>query len=98
MGGTVREDGLVIGFDLGINLSNGGNTTELSTTNGQEINTIINDANSVDAGNTVFIIGITGIYHTFIVTHDIENNTVSFFDQGSGWDLKCVSPQMYKAK
>jgi hypothetical protein len=80
-------------YDLGENLEKMGNATELATSQGQEIASILNNPNINDTENTAYIAGPAGAYHSIIIVHNAETNMFSIYDQGTGWDVKDVSPE-----
>jgi hypothetical protein len=75
--------------DLGTNLEQTGNATELPTTKGQETTTILNTPNATSVTqNTAFLLGPAGAFHSLILTHNISNNKFSIYDQHTNWDVK----------
>ena len=68
-------------YDLGANLEQTGNATELTTSQRQETNSIVN-SNTTGTENTAYIAGPAGAYHSIIITRDTDNNQFSIYDQG----------------
>ena len=68
-------------YDLGTNLENAGNATELTTQQGQETNSIVN-SNTAGTDNTAYVAGPAGAYHSIIVTRNTDSNQFSIYDQG----------------
>lgn len=79
-------------YDLGTNLENAGNATELTTQQGQETNSI-NNSNTAGTENTAYVAGPAGAYHSIIITKNIGNSQFSIYDQGTGWDVKNTTQQ-----
>ena len=87
-GGTVREDGRVTVYDVGINLENSGSATEIATQQGQETNSIVNNSNTSGTENTVYIAGIAGAYHSLTIVRNTSTNEFSLYDQGTIWSVQ----------
>jgi RHS repeat-associated protein len=75
-------------YDVGTNMENAGNASELPTEMNQETTTILNNPNAASTENTAYILGPAGAYHSILMIHNTSGNTYSIFDQGTGWDVK----------
>ncbi len=74
-------------YDLGQVLVDNNSATQLNTNQGSESNTIsesISNTNITD--NAAFLGGLSGGWHSIIVTFNTQGNNYSIFDQGTGWD------------
>jgi len=81
-------NGWVTLFDVGRSLEEKGVAFEFNTSNDNVINSIISNSITQDTENTAYLVGVTGAYHSMIITRNTQSNKFSLFDQGTGWDIK----------
>ncbi|OFY82815.1 MAG: hypothetical protein A3F72_01650 [Bacteroidetes bacterium RIFCSPLOWO2_12_FULL_35_15] len=75
-------------YDLGANLANNGFASELPVQMDKETNAMLSNPNAAQTENSAYLAGPAGAYHSILIIHNIQAQTFSIFDQGTGWDVK----------